>query len=118
MTLFEFVIVFLIGGVIILSTVGPDRSMTNCICAIITVGLMHSLVSWARLRWPAVGAIVDGTPLVLISDGEWKTDVMGGMRVDANDIMAAARGKGVRAIEEIKYAVLERNGSISIVTYE
>jgi uncharacterized membrane protein YcaP (DUF421 family) len=37
LTLFEFVIVFLIGGVIILSTVGSDRSATNCAIAIIAV---------------------------------------------------------------------------------
>jgi uncharacterized membrane protein YcaP (DUF421 family) len=41
MTLYEFVIVFLIGGIIILATVGKDRSVTNCTLAIITVGLMH-----------------------------------------------------------------------------
>ncbi|MBB6144544.1 uncharacterized membrane protein YcaP (DUF421 family) [Silvibacterium bohemicum] len=45
MTLFEFVIVFLIGGVIILSTVGDDRSVTNCVGAVIVIGLMHGLVS-------------------------------------------------------------------------
>ncbi len=41
LTLFELVIVFLIGGVIILSTVGNDRSVTNCTCAVIAVGLFH-----------------------------------------------------------------------------
>jgi uncharacterized membrane protein YcaP (DUF421 family) len=41
LTLFEFVIVFLIGGVVILSTVGKDRSITNCATAILTVGFMH-----------------------------------------------------------------------------
>jgi uncharacterized membrane protein YcaP (DUF421 family) len=45
LTLFEFVIVFLIGGVIILATVGNDRSGTNCATAIIAVGLMHRSVS-------------------------------------------------------------------------
>jgi uncharacterized membrane protein YcaP (DUF421 family) len=39
---FEFVIVFLIGGIIILSSTGDDRSRTNYTCAVITAGLMHS----------------------------------------------------------------------------
>ncbi len=65
MTLFEFVLVFLMGGVIILSTVGNDRSVTNCTCAVLTVGCMHRFVSGLKLRYPKFGMWVDGTPLVL-----------------------------------------------------
>ena len=115
MTAFEFVIVFLIGGVIILATVGDDRSMTNCFCAVITVGLLHRLVGWAKSRYPRIGAITDGTPLILLKNGEWQTDVMGRMRMQDSDIMAAARTKGVKTLDGIKYAILERNGAISII---
>ncbi len=115
MTLFEFVIVFLVGGVIILATVGNDRSITNCGTAILTVGLMHRLVAWLKSRSPRVGAVVDGTPLVLLKDGEWQTRVMKGMRISPEDVMAAGRTKGVTSIFQIKYAILERNGAISII---
>jgi uncharacterized membrane protein YcaP (DUF421 family) len=115
MTLFEFVIVFLIGGIIILSTVGEDRSMTNCITAILTAAAMHRLVSWAKMRWPRLGAIVDGTPLVLINNGQYVHSIMDRMRVKPEDIMAAARGTGTDSIFKVKYAILERNGTISII---
>lgn len=118
LTLFEFVIVFLIGGVIILSTVGKDRSITNCATAIIAVGLMHWLVSWAKSKSPRLGRIVDGTPLVLLKSGEYQLEVMRGMRIDPEDIMAAGRSKNVESIFDIKYAILERNGSISIIKEE
>src|SRR5579871_1374123 len=87
MTMFEFVIVFLIGGVIILATVGSDRSITNCGMAILTVGMLHNLVSWAKTRSPRFGAIVDGTPLVLLKDGAWVEEVMQGMKMAPEDIM-------------------------------
>ena len=115
MTLFEFVIVFLIGGVIILSTVGDDRSITNCVCAVIVVGLMHGSVSWVKTKSPRLGAIIDGTPLVILRDGEWVDEMMQGMRLDANDVMAAARTKGLKDLSQVKYAILERNGTISII---
>ena len=44
MTPFEFVLIFLMGGVIILATAGDDRSMTNCFGGVITIGLMHRTV--------------------------------------------------------------------------
>jgi uncharacterized membrane protein YcaP (DUF421 family) len=115
LTLFEFVIIFLIGGVAIGATVGRDHSVTNCATAIITIGLLHRVVAWAKERSPRVAAILDGTPLVLIRDGYWQTDVMRGMRIDPEDVMAAARGKQVKSIFDVKYAVLERNGTISII---
>lgn len=118
MTLFEFVIVFLIGGIIILSTVGQDRSMTNCLTAILTAGAMHRLVSWAKAHSPRIGAIVDGTPLLLVNDGQYVQKIMTGMRVQPEDIMAAARSTGVDSIFKVKYAILERNGTISIIPEE
>lgn len=118
MTMFEFVIIFLIGGVIILSTVGNDRSVTNCTCAVMLVGLLHRSVSWLKSRNPSFGALVDGTPLVLLKNGELQNEVMQGMKIDPDDILAAARMKGIRSMDEIGYAVLERNGGISIIKRE
>jgi uncharacterized membrane protein YcaP (DUF421 family) len=118
MTLFEFVIVFLMGGIIILSTVGNDRSMTNCTCAVIAVGLLHRTVSWAKSKSPTFGAIIDGTPLVIIKHGEWQPEIMRGMKLRREDIEAAARGRGVTRVEDIDYAVLERNGRISVIPKE
>jgi uncharacterized membrane protein YcaP (DUF421 family) len=116
LTPFEFVIVFLIGGLIIQGTVGKDRSITNCATAILTVGLMHWLVSSIRARFPRFGAVVDGTPVTLLKSGEWQLEVMRGMRIDREDVMAAARTKGLSSIHDVAYAILERNGAISIIS--
>src|ERR1700753_2297299 len=118
LTLFEFVIVFLIGGVVILSTVGKDRSITNCATAILTVGLMHWGVSAIKSKFPRFGAAVDGTPLTLLKNGEWQSEVLKGMKIDPEDVMAAARTKGVSSIYDVAYAILERNGAISIIKNE
>src|ERR1700752_54018 len=72
LTRYEYGIVFLIGGIIILATVGKDRSVTNCATAILAVSIMHWFVSWLKAHFPRFGAYVDGTPLVLIDNGEWR----------------------------------------------
>ncbi len=118
MTLFEFVIVFLVGGVIILATVGRDRSVTNCTLAVITVGLLHRLVSGAKTKWPALSKVIDGIPLVLYKRGEWQEETMRGMRLAPEDVLASARTKGIKSLEDIDYAVLERNGGISVIERE
>ena len=118
MTLFEFVIVFLMGGIIILSTVGNDRSVTNCTCAVIAVGLIHRSLSWAKSKSPGLGAIVDGTPLVVIAKGEWQDEVVKGMMLRREDIEAAGRSAGVTKLQDVDYAILERNGRISVLPKE
>jgi uncharacterized membrane protein YcaP (DUF421 family) len=118
MTLFEFVIIFLIGGIIILSTVGNDRSVTNCTCAVIAVALIHRIVSWAKAKSSTLGAIIDGTPLVIIRAGQWQPEVVQGMKLRREDIEAAARASGITCIEDIEYAILERNGRISVLPQE
>lgn len=115
MTAFEFVLVFLMGGIIILATVGDDRSMTNCFGAVIAICLMHRTVNYLKQKSPRIGAIIDGTPIVLLQNGEWQVQSMKGLRVDDADVMAAARTKGIRSLDRIKYAVLERNGGISVI---
>lgn len=115
MTPFEFVIVFLMGGVIILSTVGDDHSVTNAVCAVFTIGMLHRGVSSLKQRYPYLSKLVDGTPLVLLEKDRWQTEVMTKMRLADDDVMAAARLKGVKSLDQIKYAILERNGAISII---
>ena len=118
MTLFEFVIVFLMGGVIILATVGHDRSVTNCTIAVMMVGLLHRTVAWVKTKSNTLGAIIDGTPLVLVRNGQMQDEVMHGMRLAKEDVLAASRTKGVHDFDGIQYAILERNGGISIIKRE
>ncbi len=118
MALFEFVIVFLMGGVIILATVGNDRSVTNCTCAVIAVGLLHRGVSWAKSKSPRFGALLDGTPLVVIRAGVRQDEVIRGMLLKERDLEAAARTRGLTSVDQIDYAILERNGRISVIEKE
>lgn len=115
MTLFEFVLIFLMGGTILLSTVGNDRSVTNCTCAVIAVALVHRVLSWAKSKSPRFGALLDGTPVMIVDKGEWKQDNIQRTGLRHEDIEAAARGVALTRTEDIEYAVLERNGHISVM---
>ena len=118
MTMSDFVLVFLMGGVIILATAGEDRSLTNCTCAVITVGLLHRTVSWLKEKHPHLGEIIDGTPIVLMRHGEIVEDILHGMQVQRADLEAAARLKGIASLDNVDYAILERNGGISMIERE
>jgi uncharacterized membrane protein YcaP (DUF421 family) len=113
-SMLDFVLIFLIGGVIILGTMAQDRSMTNATCIVITIGFLHRTVAWAKSKSPKVGALVDGVPLVLLDRGKARREVMDHMRITDLDLEIAARAARVPSTDQVEYAVLERNGSISI----
>jgi uncharacterized membrane protein YcaP (DUF421 family) len=115
MTPFEYVLIFFIGGLALTALVGDDKSIVNALCAVMAVALVHLAIAVLRQRSARFGRIVDGTPLLLLSNGRWHPETMHKMRIQDDDVMAAARDKGLRRLEQIEYAILERNGEISVI---
>jgi len=115
MTPFEFVLVFYLGGLTLTGMVGSEVSLTNAVCQIVTVAACHYAIAWARQRSPRARKLLDGTPLLLLEKGHWRSRTMSKMRVQDDDVMAMARDQGLRGLEEIDTAVLERNGEVSII---
>jgi uncharacterized membrane protein YcaP (DUF421 family) len=69
MTPFEFVLIFFIGGLTLTFVVGDEASFSNALCQIITIAVLHYLISLARMRSPSFARLTDGTPLVLLEKG-------------------------------------------------
>ena len=110
---FEFVLVFYLGGLTLTGMVANEVSFTNAACQIITLAFCHYGLAWLRARSPWVARISDGTPLTLLEGSRWRTHSMS--RMGIQDVMAMARDQGLRKLENIGSAVLERNGEISIL---
>ncbi len=115
MTPFEFVLIFFIGGLTLTSVVNNDRSFSNALVQIVTMACLHFVIAALKGISPAFGLIVDGTPIVLLQKGQWQTESMSGMRIADDDVMATARDQGLMTLDQIDYAILERNGEISVV---
>ena len=115
---FEFVLIFFIGGLSLTFIVADDRSLSNAITQILTIGLAHFALVMLRQRSPRFALLLDGTPLVLLANGQWREETMRGMLIQPDDVMTVARDKGISSLEAIRYAVLERNGEITIIAAE
>lgn len=112
---FDLVVLFIFGGIGITAIIGEDHSIAASVSAVSTIGLLHIAVSWLKARSPGFGRLVDGTPVVIFEDGEWHQDRMRALRVLEADVMAAARQRGLMRLEQVRYAVAERDGKVSII---
>jgi uncharacterized membrane protein YcaP (DUF421 family) len=82
---------------------------------VITVALMHRMISYFKVRYPKFGVLVDGTPLLLVRKGELQEYVLRRMNMAEEDVMSAARQNDLCDFKEIDYAVLERDGGITVI---
>lgn len=117
-TPFEFLMVFFMGGIRLTSMVADDRSLINAAIQILSVALAQYGITALKLKSPRFGRVVDGTPLVLFEHGRWRTKSMKSMRLSDQDVLAVVPRQGLERLDQIHYAVLERNGEISIVPSE
>lgn len=118
-TTFDMVLLLIISEAVQQALLDSDNSMTNAFLLVVTlVGIDIGLSLWKQ-RSKTVNKLLDDVPLVIVEDGRPLRDRMDRSRVDEDDVLAAAREqRGIERMDQIKYAVLERSGGITVVAKE
>jgi uncharacterized membrane protein YcaP (DUF421 family) len=115
-TSFDFVLLLIIGEATQNALIGQDYSLTNAALVIITLVMLDIGLSLVKARFPRLEPVLDDLPLVLVENGRAITDRMREARVDEEDVLAAARElQGLERMDQVKYAVLERSGGITVI---
>ncbi|GJF03128.1 DUF421 domain-containing protein [Pseudonocardia sp. D17] len=113
---FQLLLYVTMGDLVQQAITQQDYSVTSGILAVSTFALLTIGVSWVNTRWRQARPLTHGVPVVIVHDGDPLLDVMARERLPANDLMAAAREKGIQHFAEIDLAVLEADGKISFFT--
>jgi uncharacterized membrane protein YcaP (DUF421 family) len=118
MTSFDFILLLIISEAAQNAMIGDDFSLTNGALVVLTLVGLDVLLSQVK-RWsPGAELWLDGQPTIIVEQGQPKLDIMKRARVDEKDVLAAAREtQGLERMDQIKYAVLETSGGISIVPF-
>lgn len=115
-TVFDFVLVLIIAETTGQALQADDYSLSNTLIVIVTLVLADVVLSYAKVLLPTVGALLDGTPTVLIAEGLIDTRALARSRVGLDEILESARDKqGLKRLDQIDFAVLEVGGGISII---
>ena len=116
MTNFDFVLLLIISEATQNAMIGEDYSVTNGALVVLTLVGLDVLLSHVK-RWSEAAEMwLDGKPTIIVEQGRPKTDIMRRARIDEDDVLMAAREtQGLERMEQIKYAVLETSGAISII---
>ena len=116
MTNFDLVLLLIVSEATQNAMIGEDFSLTNAFLVILTLIGLDIGLSLFKRRMPRVDRWLEGVPTVIVEDGRPLKDLMERARIDESDVLATARElQGLERMDQIKYAVLERSGGISII---
>jgi len=117
-TLFDIALVLLAANALQPAMTGPDQSITGGAIIVVTIFSLNRIVAEARLRIPMVQRLLEFEPTIIGRNGKWLKDQMEEPGLDLDDVHAALREHGLIRVQQMKLAVLEEDGSISIVPAE
>lgn len=115
-TTFDFVLLLVISETTTEALIGEDYSLMGCVIMVCTLVATDFLFSKLKETSAWFSTAADGAPLIIVDNGKPLKKRMNKSKVDESDVLEAARMlHGLERMDQVKYAVLERDGSISII---
>jgi uncharacterized membrane protein YcaP (DUF421 family) len=116
MTAFDLILVLIVSETAQQALVGNDFSIINAIVIMATLFGIDIALSYLKRASPLADKLMDGRPTVLVTHGRPDERALSRSRVAVEDILAIAReNEGLERLDQIKYAVLETGGQISVI---
>ena len=112
---FDLILLIITGDLMQQAVTQSDYSMTGALTVIATMALLTVALSYVSFKVPRLRPVLDGEPLVLVQDGEIIHRNLRRERITIDELLAEARQQQVASLEEVRFAVLETNGRISII---
>ncbi|MCD6022310.1 MAG: transrane protein YetF [Actinomycetia bacterium] len=115
---FELVLLVVIGDLVQQGVTQEDMSVTGAILATGTIALLVVSMSYVSFRWRRADRVVEGIPVVIVSDGHMVTETMKIERLTEDEVVSAAREQGIGDVADVRFGVLEPDGKFSFVRFD
>jgi uncharacterized membrane protein YcaP (DUF421 family) len=117
-TTFDLVLILLVANALQPAITGPDNSLTGGVIIIAVLLVLNRGVALLRSHWPWFDHLIAPQPTIVAKDGKVIKKAMEREGLSQADVEMAIREHGVAKIDDVKLAVLEEDGSISVVTQD
>jgi uncharacterized membrane protein YcaP (DUF421 family) len=114
-TIFDLVLILLIANAVQNAMVGPDTSLLGGLIAAAVLLAVNQAVARVRILSPRVDRLFEGQPSVLVEHGKPMLGQLRRQGLAEEDLNMAMREHGIDRLSDVELAVLETDGSISIV---
>jgi uncharacterized membrane protein YcaP (DUF421 family) len=115
LTPFDLIVLLIISNVLQNAIIGPDNSLGGGLIGAAVVFLANYIVVEITFRSRRARRLLEAQPTLLVHNGRILHDNLASERVTLDDLNAALRRSGVTEVEQVRVAVLEENGGISVI---
>jgi uncharacterized membrane protein YcaP (DUF421 family) len=112
---FDVILLVVLGDLVQQGITQSDESVTGTLIVMSTITLLSVAVGWASFRSGRVRLVTEGEPIVLVQDGRLIERNLRRERLTHADLEEEARQQQVDSLSDIRWAILETDGSISVI---
>lgn len=112
---FDLVVLLIISNAVQNSLIGDDVSLGGGLLGAIVLLLVNGVVAWVSSRHRGVQRLVESTPTMLIRHGRVCMDNLHRELMTLSELRAALRREGVVSVSDVRYAILEEDGRVSVI---
>jgi uncharacterized membrane protein YcaP (DUF421 family) len=113
---FDLILLVVIGDLVQQGVTQSDYSLTGMTVVIATLAVLTVVTAYASFRFRALRPVLEGSPVVLVADGEILDRNLRRQRVTREELRAEARQQGIGSVADVRFAILETNGKISFLS--
>src|SRR5919197_918177 len=115
MTPFDLVLLIILGDAIQQGLTQDDYSVTGAVLAVATIATLQVATSYVSYRSKRARRVLEGDPIVIVDHGDLVDANVARERMTLDDITEEARQQQISSLDEVEWAILEANGSISFI---
>jgi uncharacterized membrane protein YcaP (DUF421 family) len=115
LTPFDLVLLIVLGDAIQQGLTQDDYSVTGAVVAVSTLAILQVTTSYISYRVKPFRKILKGEPIILIEDGKLLNQNLRRERLTADDLAEEMRTQEIAAFDQVQWAILESNGTISFI---
>jgi len=112
---FDLILLVVLGDLIQQGVTQSDYSVTGLILAAGTIALLTVAVSYVSFRFPGTRPLLEGQPIVVVQDGNVLEENLRRERLTREELAEAARLQQIPSLQQVSWAILEKNGQISFI---
>lgn len=112
----DVVLLLLISNAVQNAMVGPNTSLQGGLVAALILFVVNYILKKLVYKYGAVKDVVEGHPNVLIKDGKVLKDILAKVAITPDELLESIHEHGVERFEDVRLAVLEVDGNISVVS--
>jgi uncharacterized membrane protein YcaP (DUF421 family) len=113
---FDLLVALMLGEVVDEIIYGDVRFLQGTVAIVVVAALAYA-DSWLAFSSRRMQAVLEGRPSVVVRDGEYDRAGMRAERLSENDVLGHLRSQGIRDMREVHLAVVENDGSLSVLKH-